>query len=59
MFAKPEYVWDIMLEDGHIFHGEGSEKMLIQAMTVPGVIDGDVWYDNHRYNLDFWKFLIR
>lgn len=53
-----EYVWDLMLEDGTIMHGEGDERMFISAAKTIGVIDGDVWYRGHRNNLDFWRFLI-
>lgn len=56
--SKPEYTWEIMLADGYIVSGEGNEKMLINAMTAPGVVDGDVWHNGVMHNIDFWKFLI-
>jgi len=54
-----EYKWVFMQEDGNIFEGEGTEKMLITAMQTPGVIDGDICWNGRWKNWDFWKFLLQ
>lgn len=54
-----EYKWVLMLEDGHIIEGEGNEKMLVMAMKTPGVVDGDICWNNTWKSLDFWSFLVK
>jgi hypothetical protein len=54
-----EYKWVLMLEDGNIIEGEGNEKMLVMAMKTPGVVDGDICWNNTWKNLDFWSFLVK
>lgn len=56
---KPDFMWELLLADGSIVTGEGNEKALKIALKTPDLVDGDVWWNGCRNNIEHWMFLIK